>query len=67
MDSTRPPKTPKSNPDLFYIDESSLSTTDEDEFLNLYETNTKPEEVVNPDFREAYRQFLEKNGYTFDV
>ena len=61
-----PPKTPKSNPDLFYIDESSLSTTDEDEFLNLYETNTTPEEVVNPEFREAYRQFLEKNGYTFD-
>ena len=61
-----PRKAPHSDPDLFYIDESSLSTTDEDDFLNLYEAGTRPEEVANSDLRESYRKFIEKNGYTFD-
>lgn len=51
---------------LFYIDEASLATTDEDECLNLYETGIKPEEIADPGFRETYRKFLDDNGYTFD-
>lgn len=60
------PKSPRHDADLFYIDESSLSSTDEDDCLNLYEVGVKPEEVADPVFREMYRKFLEENGYTFD-
>lgn len=60
------PEEASDNVDLFYIDESSLDSSDEDEFLSLYESGMRPDEVVNPDFRKLYREFLENNGYAFD-
>ena len=49
--------------DLFYIDESQLATTDEEDFLNLYECGILPEKLPDNDFRAAYIAFLKENGY----
>ena len=45
--------------DLFYIDESEISTEDEDVFRNLKEMNFDPAEVANPEERAAYIKYLE--------
>ncbi len=52
--------------DLFYLDESALSTTDEDELLNLYECETAPEEIVDEVFRAKYVAFCKKQEESND-
>lgn len=49
--------------DLFYVNEATLASTDEDDFMNLYELDTPPSEVAAPAVREAYIAFLQSNGY----
>ena len=60
------PKASRDDADLFYINESSLATSDEDECLNLYELNMKPEAIADPVFRQKYLEFLERNKDTLD-
>ena len=52
--------------DLFYLDESALTATDEDELLNLYECDTSPEEIVDEVFRAKYVAFCKKQEESND-
>ncbi|WP_374483767.1 hypothetical protein [Zoogloea sp.] len=49
--------------DLLYVNESRLAASDEEEFLNLYELETPPEEIDDEKMRAAYVAFLKKHGY----
>lgn len=53
--------------DLFYIDESALSVTDEEECQNLMDCEVPPEQVADPVFRAKYVKFLEANKEDTDA
>ena len=45
--------------DLFYIDESEISTEDEDIFRNLMESDFDPAKIVDEEDRANYIKYLE--------
>lgn len=53
--------------DLFYIDESKLSTTDKDVFRNLREMNFDPADMADPKERARYIKYLEAHKDDEDV
>lgn len=63
MSSAKKVTVPADLVDLFYVNESRLVASDEEEFLNLYELETPPEEIADEKMRAAYVAFLEKHGY----
>lgn len=63
MSSAKKVPLPADLADLLYVNESRLAASDEEEFLNLYELETPPEEIVDEKMRAAYVAFLKKHGY----
>ena len=60
-------KSVKNPADLFYVDESKLSVSDEEDCENLMDCEVPPEKVADPVFREKYIKFLAKRQKASDA